>query len=552
MNLTEALKKWLVDNGKAKADASDDEFRKTAAAALVDGSLDSTKLAELLADKKEVATAAKASDLSEQLKSLTVGLGEAVTMMKQQASAGNDGASLVDGPPPEPNPAKKKEPEKKEPSAIAKMIVNIGAGLEAELTELGGRSHVDIRVKNATERYSDTKSAMVYPDRTTKGMQHPKAGRPVMDFDEGGGAIRAIDNPSELDMAVVGAWGKMLCATAQHNGLRSQGFAVLPPHDKELLYHAMTKMRWGGASDGGMTADIKNEFLTAAQQKAIIDDAVSGGLEAAPIVFDDRVIQRPLLHGELFPLVNTTPLDRGRRIEGVSIGTVTGSWGGIDNTAIALFNTNSYVSAFDTTIFRWNGAIEIGRDFLSDSPIDFGSILTTQYGQRLLEDLDDVIAAGNGTTQPEGIINKTGATSIAFGGTTSLGNYESLRFGVAKNEHQADRSSAVFCGTETSYQRAVALPVGAADARRLGGMDYDSYRWMQRPYKINESLIDQQIFYAIMSKYRMFRRRGLTIQTSTEGSDLLRSNLLLMIAVARYGGQQERGATCAITTDAPA
>ena len=90
MNLTEALKKWLVDNGKAKADASDDEFRKTAAAALVDGSLDSTKLAELLADKKEVATAAKASDLSEQLKSLTVGLGEAVTMMKQQASAGND------------------------------------------------------------------------------------------------------------------------------------------------------------------------------------------------------------------------------------------------------------------------------------------------------------------------------------------------------------------------------------------------------------------------------------------------------------------------------
>ena len=47
--------------------------------------------------------------------------------------------------------------------------------------------------------------------------------------------------------------------------------------------------------------------------KTLIDDATSGGLEAAPIVFDDMVIQTPLLNGELFPLVTTVPLDRGRR-----------------------------------------------------------------------------------------------------------------------------------------------------------------------------------------------------------------------------------------------
>jgi len=171
----------------------------------------------------------------------------------------------------------------------------------------------------------------------------------------------------------------------------------------------------------------------------------------------------------------------------------------------------------------------------------------------LLEDLDDVIATGNGTDRPEGVINKSGVTSVSFGGATAHGNYESLPFAVAKAEHTAaERQSAVFLGTETSYQRTRAIPVGASDARRLGGMDYDSYAWMQRPYKINESLTNQQIAYVILSRYRMYRRRGLVMRASTEGDTLIRNNEILMVATARYGGQLERGAVAAVTSNAPA
>src|SRR5690606_23139389 len=115
---------------------------------------------------------------------------------------------------------------------------------------------------------------------------------------------------------------------------------------------------------------------------------------------------------------------------------------------------------------------------------------------------------------------KSGTTSVNFGSTTSLGNYESLRFGVAKAEHRANlRASAVFCSTETSYMRARALPVGASDNRRLGGMsstvggvtNYGDYSWMGVPYKINESMANNQIFYAILARYRMYRRRGFTV-----------------------------------------
>jgi len=547
MNLTASLKSWLVENCDVKSDATDDEFTKAAGTALASGELSPVKFSELSVDPD----AEKSSAIEGKIDKLTDAIG---SMVK--------GMTDAQKPAPETTPETKtvetpevKAPEvpatkaKVQPSELAKTIARIGG---QSALDIDGKETSSVRVKGVMERYADTKTVCTYPaTQTTKSggqKPHPFAGQPVKDYADG----RVLHTGSEKDLAIAGAFGKFMVKSAQL-GSRGQAFGFLSPHDQDLMHYALENEKWGGASDGGDYADIKGRKLTPHEQKALIDDATSGGLEAAPIAFDDLVIQVPFLHGELFPQVNTIPLDRGRRVEGVSVGRVTGAWGGVDDTAISLFNTAAYVSAFDTTIFRWEGAIRVGLDFLSDTPIDFGGIITTQYGERLLEDLDDVIAAGNGTTQPEGIINKSGTTSVAFGASESLGSYESLRFGVAKPEHKGPvGNTAVFCGTETSYQRARALPVGAADARRLGGMDYSSYSWMERDYKINETLTNAQIFYAVLGRYRMYRRRGFTMRSTTEGDTLVRNNSMLMTATARYGGQLERGGAAAITTTATA
>ena len=229
------------------------------------------------------------------------------------------------------------------PSNLSRLVADIGRSALDD-------KNCDVRVKEAAEQYSSTKGAMTYPAATKSGRAHPLAGRPVYDFAEGG---RPLDEPSQRDKAVAGAFCKLLCATAQRGGSKTFGYQALPDHDKSLLHYAMDQMEWSGASDGGDHADIKHRRLTPNEQKAVIDDAVSGGLEAAPIVFDDQVISTPLLYGELYPLVNTVAIPRGRRIEGVTVSRVTGAWGGVDATAITLFNTAAYVAAFDTTIFRW-------------------------------------------------------------------------------------------------------------------------------------------------------------------------------------------------------
>lgn len=528
MKLTEALKAWVVEKCGVKSDASDDDFRKAAAEAIADGTLSPEKLHELTAEK-----AAPVNEFQKQF-------GELVGMVKGLATEVADLKKAPEKEAEKTTPTEEKAAPAGDTSWYEKVVTNVLAGGDPE-------SHV--RVKGAHEQYATTKSAAVYPPTQKGGKAHPLAGKPMVDFSEHG---RTIDTPSELDKAVASAYAKLMIGAARYKS-RSTAFAHMPQHDKELLLYAAQQLKWGGASDGGESADIVNRSLTPREQKALIDDATSGGLEAAPIVFDDMVIQAPLLSGELYPLVNVVPLDRGRRVEGVSTGKVTGAWGGIDDTAITLFNTASYVSAFDTTVFRWEGAIKIGLDFMSETPVDFGAHTTAQYGERLLEDLDDVIAAGNGTTQPEGVMTKAGTTSVAWGGATSIGNYESLRFGVTKAEHRPNvAASAVFCGTETSYQRARAIPVGASDARRIFGLDYSSYMLMERPYKINSTLTNSQVFYAIMGRYRMYRRRGLTFRTSTEGDTLIRANEMLITATARFGGQLERGACAAVTTTAPA
>ena len=537
--LTFALKQWLVAHCGVKADAEEADFRKAMTDALVDGKLDGEKFVELTKAPEDE----EANRFAAKLDGIADSLTKAVAAMT---------AKPEEKKPEEKKDAKPEGEKKSGPTDLEKAMVALHGDAKDE--DLGAR------VKGVEEQYNRTTKAMVYPTRTKGGTPHPWAGKPVTDFSDQ--TRRLLDEPSQLDRAVAGAWGKYMIDVAVKRS-KSLAWLGLPQHHRDLIEYAFEKMAWGGyiAGEDGPSDDnysnVVNRQLRPRERKALIDDATSGGVEAVPIVFDDQIVATPILQGELFPLVNVVPLDRGRRIQGARAGTVTSEWGGIDDTSITLFDTASYVSAFDTTIFRWQGSIAIGLDFLSDTPVDFAQFLTDQYGQVLLKDLDTVICTGDGTTQPEGIMTKSGTGSVAFSGATSVGAYESLRFGVHKREHQANLvPTAVFCGTNTSYSRAMAIPVGASDARRLYSTNqlpnYDGYNFMGRPYKINEGLSNSQIFYAILGKYRMYRRRGLVIRNSSEGDTLVRKNELLLACLARYGGQLERGACAAVTSDAPA
>jgi len=553
MKLTAAIKKWLVDAGLAAANASDDEFKSAAADALMKGTLTAAKLEELTADPQAKEADQFTSKLDLILENQTK-QGERLNALEQRGpeTPKND---------PAPNGGKAatgatggNTPPTERKASRFELEFAGSPGSEA------GIDTPAVRLVGADDRYDKSKTSQRFPAVTSKGAPHPFAGQPVTEGAQAGGRI--IDAASDCERAVCGAYLKW--------AIRSEkgGDAGIPPamrmteHDRDLVQYALHEMKWGGAIHGtGIDTPgaigVNSRKLTPSEIKAVIDDGTSGGLEIAPIAFDDMVITIPILNGEIYPRVNVVNITRGRRIEGGSIGNVVFNSGGADDSAIPLFNTASFISAFDTTIFVVDGSIEIGLDFLSDSPIDVSGIIAAQYGQQLLAWLDEQCAVGDGTTEPEGVMNASGTTSVSSangaGGPPEVGDYEGLLFGVPKNyKANTPTNRITYAANETTYQRARSIPVGTSDERRVFGMTHEDYMLLGHPFAINEQFTNAQVAFTNWARYRMYRRLGLTIKVTTEGKELTRNNLMLMTARARYGGQLEDGSAAAVITDAQA
>jgi HK97 family phage major capsid protein len=569
MKVTQQLKQWCFDNGFAGdassvAELTDDACRVAAGKAVGEGKLSAEKLAELQSDEQTKTGSA----VLESLRSMNEEMASLKSAVADMNSLGKQKPPMADDEEEEEKP--KKEPVFTEEPVAAESQPDTGqrsAGLpklEKSFSTLYDRlganeeksTYLDgVRVKCVTELFDGQKSAVRFPELKSGASgqaKHPMAGQIVKEGD------RAIMDPSELEKAKIAAYFKFQMLT-QTGGRGVPSKLRMTDLDKQLLDHALRHDKWAGVLGGSCSTEegataVNNRKLTDYERtKTIIDDTTSGGLEIAPIFFDDAVITVPLLFGELFPLVNLVPITRGRRIESATLGNVTlNSSGSVtDDTAISLFNTNGFISAFDTTIFVCDGAIEVGLDLMSDSPIDIGSHITQKYGEALLNWLDTQVALGDGTTEPEGIMNATGTTSVTFGGVAAtIGGYEGLLFGVPKRYKKGSAANRiVFCSNETAYSRARGIPVGAADARRLFGQQEENYRILNHPYAIVDDMANTQAFFANMARYRMYRRLGLTMRMTTEGKDLTLRNKMLIAARARFGGQLEDGLAAAVATD---
>lgn len=511
LTVTPSLKDWLVEHKSLSAEATDEQAAKAATDAMldVDNALSPELFAQLMADPDS----AKAKHLQDTIKGLT--------------------------------------------DRLAKLESTSEDRNVSELEKLFSTSPDSVRVVGAHERYDATKSRLSYPEKTTKGNDHPFKGMPA--FIGGDATKRALYAPSQLDKAVCGAHIKfsLLSQKGSNNGIPRQ--LRMTDHDRDLLKYAMHEYEWAGVIHGegseseGAMAIKSPRKLTDFERKAVLDDSTSGGLEIAPIVFDDMLITTPVLFGEFFPSVNVVNITRGRRVEGASVSSVTINSGGADGSSIALENTATFISAFDTTIFVADGAIEFGLDFLGDSPTNIMDVVQEDYGRQMLKWLDDQIVAGDGTTEPEGVLNATGVTAVtADNGATgppTVGDYESLMFGVAKNFKTGYPTNKILFGSnETTYQRARGIAVGGSDARRVFGMTHNDYMMFGHPFAINESFTNRQSLFGVFPRYRMYRRLAPTVKITTEGKTLVRGNLALMTIRARFGGQVEDGAAFARCT----
>lgn len=548
MNVTVALRGFLKSKGKIADGATDEQCRSAALDMLMKGEAKADELNGYCVEQKSA------------VDRLAEIIGKAIGASGMTGATG----ALGNGPGPQGQDNKGMDP------SISKMFAdlgshrvpeNIGAPTDAKgLLDAAGKStgafpsDAVIRVKSFGERYNADRKDLYYPTKTKSGQEHKLAGERAS---FGGIPLKSC---SDLGKAVGAAWFKFQI-NANSDKKAVPDCLRFTAEDQKLVEFALHECEFSGHikdsddDNSNKTIGVVRRKLTQFEIKSLIDDSTSGGIEIAPIEFDDALVTIPVLNGELFPYVNVQNVTRGRRMKGGAIANP--SFGtGTEGSAVSAFDTTGFVSAFDTNIFVATGAMEIGLDFEEDSPTNIGQTIITKYGEKALEWLDRVVACGNGTTEPQGVVNLSGIVTVnsdnGTGGPATVSDYEGLMFGVAKQYRTTKGGRNVYIGNETSYRRARAIAVGPSDERRVFGMSHADYTVLDTPFKINASLTNSQLAYANLGYYRMYRRLGLNVRVENTGNYLATRNLRLIVVRMRYGGKMELGGAASLISDAQA
>lgn len=375
-----------------------------------------------------------------------------------------------------------------------------------------------------------------YPTTKNLGM-HVKTGMPVQD--ERG---RQVLLPSACEKAKAGAWLKFLASRERNSGVN------LNDEDRGLLDEIYTKDHFVGEMQGQWS-----DHIPGLKVKAILNDTLSGGAEVVPEWFDTMLITYPLLHSELYPFVTLRDVPRSNHVQAAAINNVDAFWGTSEGAEIPLFDTDAMIQAIDTSIHAVTIAVELGRDFLADSAASVGSTVEELMGERMTAELDRIIAVGNGASEPLGIFNASGITTITStngnAGPPTVDDYETLMKTVGKQyRNQANRCA--YLMNDTTYFRARGIAVGASDQRRVFGMDEQSYQLFSWPCRIQNDIANTKAIFGALARYRMYRRAGFAMEMTTEGKELRRKNLMLITARGRFGGQVVDPNAFAIIEDA--
>jgi HK97 family phage major capsid protein len=389
-----------------------------------------------------------------------------------------------------------------------------------------GGNDPHIRVRKPSEQYSTVKTVA----------KHAKYGTPVNGVDG-----RPVETSSQMELAKIGAFVKHL---ASRSGVSN---VTLTEHESEILRESAETDPWSG--------DINDKWFQGTGVKALLDNVLSGGINITPEHFDEAIVNFPLLHSEIAPALDWHDVARGRLVESASVGTPTMAWGTTEPAPIDLFDTADLVKPLDTSIYPVVTALELGLDFLSDSIVDIGRIVTGLIGERLAAELDHVAVLGDGLTQPGGIFQANGTVAVpsenGTGGPITLADLEALIFAVGKQYRNAAMRPALVMN-DRSYSRIRGIAVSESDQRRIFGLDHQSYRILEYPVRIQNDIPNTHIAFACLSRYRMYRRLGQSVKFETGGKDLTLRNMALLTVRGRYGGRVVDPAAFSVMSDAQA
>lgn len=546
------LKAWLVDHGYELADdAADDAIKAAAQTAIADGTLSLEKYAELIQTKSET------SRIDELASSIVKGVQDANADLVKQLTA-------VLKPVEKPEPVEKKTEKAEEKDDFTEVLKKLNE-LESKMKTVGHdgatanvekllateeKQEPNVRVKCEVENYGHTPTALTYKSKRSALMGLKDTPVQYNGHD--------VNLPTDRTKLLSATWVKFQLFPELLTEREKSIIQWTLDHERFLVPNAKNDTR------GRMLTDAEKKDVWKGHMdfysKAVINDGTSGGQSAVPEFFDMDMIVTPTLAMEDIPsYCNIVPVARGSAAQNFVIGRPTVAAANTEGSATALFTTTSFITNHDTTFFRAAGFIEIGRNFAEDAHPGLVMEIQNQYMNSVKLWLNEQIMAGDGTTEPQGVTVASGTGDITPAnpttGALTLNDAFDVLFGVGKAYREnGGRRNAIYCMTDTTYQRFRRIATGVTgDTRLVFGDDVESYQMFGHPVLIEETgLTNQDIVFFQAKGYRLYQRQGARFVREDRGDTLVRANSFIVGVDVRYGGQLDEGAYAAVIDAAPA
>lgn len=505
------LHDYAVKNWGLSPNATAEEFLELAQKQIRRGAMNREKLLELHAEGKQDREENSAA-LRKMLVDAGIPTDKADAIVNGDTPAAPAATKTSDTNHDQPNPLSKEQ------SVMDKSAIAAAA--------FGGGGQVNVR--KASERYSTKR----YEAKNKHGQPVLKNGAP-------------IESPSDREYALMGAYFKGLMVRG------CPGIGTLTEHEQDLLAELANDHEWVGDSRGVYhTSGVKLANALETKGTDYIADSTSGGSSLVPYFYDQEVVNYPLLFGELAPMVDMRDMPTSNQALVPTMQNVSASWQGNPSegsgAAVSLQTTDALSSTLTNNVYDLVMAITVGRNLMADSPIDVGKEITQRMGMKHMEQVDYVIAIGNGTSQPKGLINSSGMNTVnsvsGSAGPFVVKDVENMISGVPKQYRQKSDPKVGWVFNDSTWFRLRGLSVSGTDQRRIFGYDYEGYMLANRPVKINNFMSQTNILFGKLDLYRLWRRQGLQIESSWQGKTLMLNHEVLFTARARYAGVLTNGA----------
>lgn len=393
-----------------------------------------------------------------------------------------------------------------------------------------------VHVKATSESLSSERSKQTWPDGSPR-LNHKG---------------QQIYSMSECDWAKMGVLMKM--------SLRKlEGMPEITDWDRSLYQEMIDKETW--IKPIGVNGE---EFIKGHAVKTVLQELLGSTSDAiVPEFFDTRVIELMLLRGEIFPYCNIVDVPAGSVIETGQIGNVTGTWDQLDGADQTIFDPTSLLTPITATVKSFSCLVEVGNELLSDTPVQLGMLLAGRMINKASAELDRVVLSGAAADEPEGVMNASNTIDIpsqnGAGGPLTDTDHVNLTFGIPKVLEREAR----YAMKRATYKRFRSIVTGVTgDDRRLYQGGLKSYQIDDVPVSVVEpapstgrgqgGLTDREIVFANFSKYRVWRRLGMTLRSDSTGYTNVRRNQTLFSLRMRLAGKVIDADAFAIMDDADA